>query len=135
MKKLADNLAAAGALLPGCCLPTCLPAACLPACLLLLLSGRCLAAAWLLPGRCLTAACCCWLDRSPRCIPLVPATARINLTGLAPLTLCRRIAAAAARALAGTPLAVEHYLVLFLKFIASVVPTIQYDYTMSVGGG
>jgi hypothetical protein len=26
------------------------------------------------------------------------------------------------------------YLVLFLKFIASVVPTIQYDYTMSVGG-
>lgn len=29
---------------------------------------------------------------------------------------------------------VEHYLVLFLKFIASVVPTIQYDYTMSVGG-
>jgi ubiquitin-like-conjugating enzyme ATG3 len=34
----------------------------------------------------------------------------------------------------GTPLAVEHYLVLFLKFIASVVPTIQYDYTMSVGG-
>jgi hypothetical protein len=36
---------------------------------------------------------------------------------------------------AGTPLALEHYLVLFLKFIASVVPTIQYDYTMSVGGG
>lgn len=26
------------------------------------------------------------------------------------------------------------YLVLFLKFIASVVPTIQYDYTMPVGG-
>jgi ubiquitin-like-conjugating enzyme ATG3 len=26
------------------------------------------------------------------------------------------------------------YLVLFLKFIASVVPTVQYDYTMSVGG-
>ena len=26
------------------------------------------------------------------------------------------------------------YMVLFLKFIASVVPTIQYDYTMSVGG-
>jgi hypothetical protein len=25
------------------------------------------------------------------------------------------------------------YLVLFLKFIASIVPTIQYDYTMSVG--
>ena len=25
------------------------------------------------------------------------------------------------------------YLLLFLKFIASVVPTIQYDYTMSVG--
>lgn len=29
--------------------------------------------------------------------------------------------------------AVEHYLVLFLKFIASVVPTIEYDYTMAVG--
>jgi len=28
------------------------------------------------------------------------------------------------------PLTVERYLVLFLKFIASVVPTIQYDYTM-----
>lgn len=26
------------------------------------------------------------------------------------------------------------YMVLFLKFIASVVPTIQYDYTMPVGG-
>ncbi|PNH09907.1 Autophagy-related protein 3 [Tetrabaena socialis] len=26
------------------------------------------------------------------------------------------------------------YLVLFLKFMASVLPTIQYDYTMSVGG-
>ncbi len=25
------------------------------------------------------------------------------------------------------------YLVLFLKFIASIVPTIQYDYTMAVG--
>lgn len=30
--------------------------------------------------------------------------------------------------------AAPRYLVLFLKFIASVVPTIQYDYTMSVGG-
>eukprot|EP00955_Chlamydomonas_euryale_P052763 355265-Chlamydomonas_euryale.AAC.19 len=28
---------------------------------------------------------------------------------------------------------VEHYLLLFLKFISSVVPTIQYDYTMSIG--
>lgn len=28
---------------------------------------------------------------------------------------------------------VEHYLVLFLKFISSVVPTISYDYTMAVG--
>ena len=27
---------------------------------------------------------------------------------------------------------VEHYLFLFLKFIASIVPTIQYDFTMSV---
>jgi hypothetical protein len=27
------------------------------------------------------------------------------------------------------------YLVLFLKFIASVVPTIEYDYTMAAGGG
>jgi len=34
---------------------------------------------------------------------------------------------------AGKEFAAEHYLVLFLKFIASVVPTIQYDYTMSVG--
>lgn len=33
------------------------------------------------------------------------------------------------------PCAMLHrYLVLFLKFIASVVPTIQYDYTMPVGG-
>ncbi|PNW86945.1 hypothetical protein CHLRE_02g102350v5 [Chlamydomonas reinhardtii] len=35
---------------------------------------------------------------------------------------------------AGREFKVEQYLVLFLKFIASVVPTIQYDYTMSVGG-
>ena len=28
---------------------------------------------------------------------------------------------------------VEHYMVLFLKFISSVVPTIEYDYTMPVG--
>ncbi|MEW5317645.1 MAG: hypothetical protein WDW38_008927 [Sanguina aurantia] len=34
---------------------------------------------------------------------------------------------------AGRSFALEQYLVLFLKFIASVVPTIQYDYTMSVG--
>jgi hypothetical protein len=27
----------------------------------------------------------------------------------------------------------RRYMVLFLKFIASVVPTISYDYTMSVG--
>ena len=26
------------------------------------------------------------------------------------------------------------YMVLFLKFIASVVPTIEYDYTLSAGG-
>mmetsp|Transcript_30646 Transcript_30646/g.78256 ORF Transcript_30646/g.78256 Transcript_30646/m.78256 type:complete len:314 (-) Transcript_30646:268-1209(-) len=36
-------------------------------------------------------------------------------------------------AAAGKSFEVSHYLVLFLKFIASVVPTIQYDYTMSVG--
>mmetsp|Transcript_2151 Transcript_2151/g.3487 ORF Transcript_2151/g.3487 Transcript_2151/m.3487 type:complete len:308 (+) Transcript_2151:85-1008(+) len=35
---------------------------------------------------------------------------------------------------AGKEFPVSHYLVLFLKFIACVVPTIQYDYTMSVGG-
>lgn len=29
--------------------------------------------------------------------------------------------------------ALRSYLLLFLKFIASVVPTIQYDYTMSIG--
>mmetsp|Transcript_8738 Transcript_8738/g.18622 ORF Transcript_8738/g.18622 Transcript_8738/m.18622 type:complete len:301 (-) Transcript_8738:342-1244(-) len=34
---------------------------------------------------------------------------------------------------AGRTFEVQHYLLLFLKFIASVVPTIQYDYTMSVG--
>ncbi|WIA09304.1 hypothetical protein OEZ85_008711 [Tetradesmus obliquus] len=34
----------------------------------------------------------------------------------------------------GAEFPLEQYLVLFLKFIASVVPTIQYDYTMSVGG-
>ena len=28
---------------------------------------------------------------------------------------------------------IEHYMVLFLKFISSVVPTIEYDYTMPVG--
>lgn len=32
------------------------------------------------------------------------------------------------------PFPLPRYLVLFLKFIASVVPTISYDYTMSVGG-
>ncbi|KAF8073057.1 PXM16 [Scenedesmus sp. PABB004] len=35
----------------------------------------------------------------------------------------------------GQAFKLEQYLVLFLKFIASVVPTITYDYTMSVGGG
>lgn len=34
----------------------------------------------------------------------------------------------------GSTLPLEQYMVLFLKFIASVVPTIQYDYTMPVGG-
>lgn len=33
----------------------------------------------------------------------------------------------------GKEFSVELYLLLFLKFISSVVPTIQYDYTMSVG--
>ena len=28
----------------------------------------------------------------------------------------------------------NRYLLLFLKFIASVVPTVQYDHTLSVGG-
>lgn len=31
------------------------------------------------------------------------------------------------------PLLCRRYLVLFLKFIASVVPTIEYDYTMAAG--
>ena len=35
----------------------------------------------------------------------------------------------------GAPFPVHQYLLLFLKFIASVVPTIEYDYTLSVGGG
>ena len=29
---------------------------------------------------------------------------------------------------------VRSYMVLFLKFIASVIPTIEYDYTSSAGG-
>lgn len=33
----------------------------------------------------------------------------------------------------GKSFTVDQYLVLFLKFIASVVPTIEYDYTMSAG--
>lgn len=34
----------------------------------------------------------------------------------------------------GKQLDSEHYLVLFLKFIASVIPTVEYDYTSSAGG-
>ena len=41
-----------------------------------------------------------------------------------------RLAERAAAGGAAQALTVERYLVLFLKFIASVVPTIQYDYTM-----
>lgn len=33
----------------------------------------------------------------------------------------------------GNPFRVEHYMIFFLKFIASVIPTIQYDNTMSAG--
>lgn len=33
----------------------------------------------------------------------------------------------------GSAFPVDHYLVLFLKFIASVIPTIEYDYTTSLG--
>ena len=32
----------------------------------------------------------------------------------------------------GTGVTVDLYLVVFLKFIASVVPTLEYDYTFSV---
>ena len=32
----------------------------------------------------------------------------------------------------GTEPSVEHYLLVFLKFIASVVPTIEYDYTVAI---
>jgi hypothetical protein len=35
--------------------------------------------------------------------------------------------------LTGNSSVVRSYLLLFLKFISSVVPTIQYDHTMSVG--
>ena len=31
----------------------------------------------------------------------------------------------------GDETAVEHYMLIFLKFIASIVPTIEYDYTLS----
>uniref|UniRef100_A0A061R5M9 Autophagy-related protein 3 n=1 Tax=Tetraselmis sp. GSL018 TaxID=582737 RepID=A0A061R5M9_9CHLO len=34
----------------------------------------------------------------------------------------------------GREIGVEQYLILFLKFIASIVPTIEYDYTLSIGG-
>ena len=33
----------------------------------------------------------------------------------------------------GGTFAAHSYLLLFLKFISSVVPTIEYDYTLSVG--
>jgi len=32
----------------------------------------------------------------------------------------------------GSEPSVEHYLFVFLKFIASVVPTIEYDYTLAI---
>lgn len=34
---------------------------------------------------------------------------------------------------AGAPFPPHHYLLLFLKFMSSVLPTIEYDYTLSVG--
>jgi ubiquitin-like-conjugating enzyme ATG3 len=43
----------------------------------------------------------------------------------------KKLMDATARAGGGTP-KVEHYLLVFLKFIASVVPTIEYDYTLSI---
>ena len=33
----------------------------------------------------------------------------------------------------GRDVPIDSYLVLFLKFIASVIPTIEYDYTMAAG--
>lgn len=44
----------------------------------------------------------------------------------------KRLSERAMAAPGGQPLTVDRYLVLFLKFIASVVPTIQYDYTMEM---
>ena len=38
----------------------------------------------------------------------------------------------AASAATGKEPNVEHYLLVFLKFIASVVPTIEYDYTLAI---
>jgi ubiquitin-like-conjugating enzyme ATG3 len=35
---------------------------------------------------------------------------------------------------AGKELRVDQYLLLFLKFIAAVIPTIEYDYTMDIQG-
>jgi ubiquitin-like-conjugating enzyme ATG3 len=43
----------------------------------------------------------------------------------------RKLCEAMASGGAGEP-SVETYLVVFLKFIASVVPTIEYDYTMAI---
>jgi ubiquitin-like-conjugating enzyme ATG3 len=28
---------------------------------------------------------------------------------------------------------IEHYMILFLKFMSSVIPTIEYDFTMAAG--
>mmetsp|Transcript_8502 Transcript_8502/g.35486 ORF Transcript_8502/g.35486 Transcript_8502/m.35486 type:complete len:302 (-) Transcript_8502:81-986(-) len=38
-------------------------------------------------------------------------------------------------AASGKDLRVDQYLLLFLKFISAVIPTIEYDYTMSMDGG
>jgi len=34
----------------------------------------------------------------------------------------------------GKELRVDQYLLLFLKFISAVIPTIEYDYTMDIQG-
>ena len=65
------------------------------------------------------------------------ARATAEASGSAAAGSATGAAAEAAAGAATTALDPEAYLVLFLKFIASVIPTIEYDFTMhaSVGGG
>jgi ubiquitin-like-conjugating enzyme ATG3 len=47
-------------------------------------------------------------------------------------SVMKKLIDAAAKRSNGNVPAVEHYLLIFLKFIASVVPTVEYDYTLAI---